>query len=97
MSPHQLFISGMLRLRNSGLTATDFFDNVNQSYGDEEVGLVGDGENSEGVAVPSLSLDLNDEQMQRLREQVNALEDCEDYGVNLYQRTIIFLNSLDIQ
>ena len=45
--------------------------------------------------VPPLSIDLSDEQMQQLRDQVNPLEDCEDYGLNLYQCAITFLNTLD--
>ena len=99
MSPHQLFTTGMLRLRNSGLTAMDCFDSVNESYGDEEEGLVGDDEDDceDGVTVPPLSIDLSDEQMQQLRDQVNPLEDCEDYGLNLYQCAITFLNTLDTE
>lgn len=99
MSPHQLFVAGMLKLQNSGLTAMDFFDHVGESYGDEEEGLVGeDDENVDnGVTVPPVSLDLRDEQIQQLREQIDPLEVSEDYGINLYQRVVTFLDSLGVQ
>ena len=97
LSPHQLFTAGMLRLQNSGLTAMDFFDVVNDSYGDEEEGLVGDDDDTEdGVTVPPLAIELSDEQTQQLTQQINPLEECEDYGVNLYEHTIDFLDSLGI-
>ena len=44
MTPNQLFTMGMLQLKNSGLTAMDFFDV-------EEDGLVPE-EDDEGVEVP---------------------------------------------
>ena len=38
LTPHQLFISGSLRLQNAGLTALDFFDQIPDTYGaDSEV------------------------------------------------------------
>lgn len=38
-TPNQLFTSGALQLRNSGLPAVDFFDDVTVDYGIEENGL----------------------------------------------------------
>jgi len=32
-SPHQLFTSGLLYLRNSGLTALDLFEDADSTYG----------------------------------------------------------------
>ena len=46
-TPQQLFTTGMLRLRNSGLTAMDFFDGVSETNGQEEEGLVSEGDDSE--------------------------------------------------
>lgn len=45
-SPYQLFIAGMLLLQNSGLTALDFFDRVNSSYGVDEDGPIPSEENN---------------------------------------------------
>lgn len=98
MSPQQLFTSGMLRLQSSGLTAMDFFDTVEESYGDEEEGLIGnemvDHDSGEGVTVPPIPISLSDEETEQLSQQINPLECCEDYGLNLYERTVTFLNSL---
>ena len=100
MSPQQLFTSGMLRLQSSGLTAMNFFDTVEESYGDEEEGLVGndvadcDDNSDEGVTVPPIPIHLTDEEIEELSHLINPLECCEDYGINLYERTVVFLNSL---
>ena len=51
MTPNQLFTMGMLQLKNSGLTAVDFFDIIDDNYGVEEDGLVPE-EDDEGVEVP---------------------------------------------
>ncbi len=37
LSPRQLFVSGTLQLRNSGLAALDFFDNIEPDYGVDNV------------------------------------------------------------
>ena len=39
LTPSQLFTSGALRLRESGLSALDFFDRVTDNYGVEEDGV----------------------------------------------------------
>ena len=85
LTPQQLFTTGMLRLRNSGLTAMEFFDNIADTYGEEEEGLaVEDDDNSEeGVTVPPPAINVSDDQMQLLREQINPLQHCEDFGINL--------------
>ena len=96
LTPQQLFTTGMLRLRNSGLTAMDFFDGVSETYGQEEEGLVSEGDDSieGGVTVPPPAVDVSEDQMQMLAEQINPLEHSEDYGINLYVRTVSFLDSL---
>ena len=52
LSPHQLFISGTLRLQNSGLVAMDFFEDVDEDYGIDEDGLVPDASEG-GVEIPA--------------------------------------------
>lgn len=52
-SPHQLFVEGVLRLHSSNLTAFDFLDNVDRTYGiDDDDVLQGIDTDSEGVHVP---------------------------------------------
>lgn len=94
LTPHQLFTSGMLRLRNSGLIAMDFFSTVDEAYGDEEEGLVSDNDdNDQGVMVPQIAIDLTEEQLELLTENISPLECSEDYGINLYVRTVSILES----
>ena len=93
LTPQQLFTNGMLRLRNSGLTAMDFFDNIADTYGEEEEGLAveDDDDNSEeGVTVPPPAINVSDDQIQLLREQINPLQHCEDIRINFYEHTVSF-------
>ena len=53
-SPHQLFVAGLLLLRHSNLTALDFFDSVDDSYGVDHDGP--EAHDEEGtVVVPELN------------------------------------------
>ena len=79
-SPTQLFVAGALRLRSSGLTALDFFDNVSENYGVEEDGLT-DETSSNSVSIPECSFHLDAEHQQQLQSQVNPLEDSENHGI----------------
>ena len=71
MTPNQLFVAGALQLRNSGLVAVDFFDNVSEDYGSTEEGVPAN--DSEGVQIPSSSIHIADQQIQQLQERVNPL------------------------
>ena len=64
-SPQQLFVSGALRLRQSGTVALDFFENIrNEQYGVEEEELVADEENST-VVIPESQFQLTKKQLVR--------------------------------
>ena len=54
MTPNQLFVAGALQLRNSGMVAVDFFDNVPDNYGSEEEGVANS--DDEGVQIPETNL-----------------------------------------
>ncbi len=90
-SPHQLFVQGALTLQRSGLVAMDFFDQVGGYYGVEEQGLTTD---DEGVHVPACQFQLRDDHYEALRQQINPLTPCEDYGISLYQRTLQFITNI---
>ena len=92
MTPNQLFSSGMLRLKHSGLTAMDFFDIVDDNYGVEEEGLVPGEDDDEGVEVPRNTLQLSEQQFQELHEAVNPLADSDDYGISIYINTLQYLD-----
>ena len=91
-SPNQLFVAGAVRLRLSGLIAVDFFEQVPVNYGvDLEDGLAGGDSDSEGVAIPQISFRLTDEHFQLLQQEVNPLNDSENHGIELYEKTLHFI------
>ena len=63
-SPNQLFVSGALRLRTSGLIALDFFESIGDHYGIEEDGLAVDESNA--VSVPECGFRLMDTHYEQL-------------------------------
>ena len=91
-TPNQLFTAGALRLRNAGLTALDFFDAVPDTYGIDEEG-VGSLDTDDGVVVPSVDFELTDDQFQELQHTVHPLSDSDDFGIDLYIRTLEFIES----
>ena len=60
MTQNQLFTIGMLRLKNSSLTAMDFFDIIDDNYGIEEEGLLPEEDDDEGIEVPRNTLQLSE-------------------------------------
>ena len=92
-SPEQLFVAGALQLRNSGLAALDFFDNINNDYyGVDEEGLPGDNDD-DAVFVPDNEFSLSEELFQQLQDHVNPLAESDNYGIEFYQQTIDFIGN----
>ena len=92
-SPEQLFVAGALRLRNSGMVAVDFFDNVQiDSYGVDEEGLAIDDDGA--IVIPENTFGLTEEQFLELQQQVNPLDASENHGIELYEHTIEFIINL---
>ena len=88
-TPNQLFISGLLHLRNSGLVALDFFDSVPETYGiDSDLGVSGDEDDAEGVEIPPTEIDLSSENISELQSTVNPLSDSDGFGVDLFMQTL---------
>ena len=89
MTPHQLFTAGALRLRNSGLVAVDFFDDVSDDYGAEDEGIIGS-EEQQGVEIPSTQPHVADEDSARheLEQSVNPLTVSENFGIDLYEQAL---------
>ena len=95
-SPHQLFVSGALRLRQSGLVALDFFDGVDESYGVTEEGLSTDNDAFQ-VEIPENTFRLEDEHFDQLRRQIDPLSQSDNYGIDLYLQTLDFFRLLIAQ
>ena len=97
-TPNQLFTEGALRLHNSGQTAVDFFDSASEIYGvdfeDDSISPDDDPEDA-GVMIPTIQVDISDEQIEELKATIDPLSDSDDYGLDIYQRTLDFLNGLN--
>ena len=94
-SPEQLYTEGALMLQRSRLTALDFFSRVDDNYGDKEEGIVVPEDT--GVEVPVVRFQLPQENYAELQAAVNPLQRSDNYGVDLYENTISFLNRLATQ
>ena len=86
-SPHQLFTAGMLQLQNSGLTALDYFDNVDSGYGIDEDAP----EESNAIEIPESSYILNDESFELLQQAVDPLQHSDNYGIDIYELALQFI------
>lgn len=93
LSPQQLFLQGSLRLRLSGLVALDFFDRVDDNYGTSLEDPVPHEEHG-GIAVPESRFTMQATELHQLQNEINPLEECEDFGIQLYCNTIDYLRMM---
>ncbi len=89
-SPHQLFVQGVLRLHASGLTALDFLDAVDESYGSDET-FPGIDDGNEGIVIPETRIHVSDRLMQQLQQEVDPLSISDNNAIELYQRALQIL------
>lgn len=87
-SPLQMFTSGILTLRHSGLTAIDFFDIIGEHYGSQGDSLVVDEDDNEGVIVPASLIQPSPNQLSELIESVNPYMVTDDFGVAQYRQAL---------
>ena len=95
LTPHQLFTSGSLQLQNAGSTALDFFEEVLDTYGIEDTGNVPMNDDEQGIEVPSIDTQISEQQIEALRNLVNPLESSEEFGIDLFESTKAFIESLN--
>lgn len=92
MTPNQLFVEGSLRLHQSGLTALDFFEQVDEEYGaDDDDFFLEAEDDDEGVPIPQCDFVLQDDHYEELREAVNPGAISDVYGIDLYEDALAFL------
>ena len=92
-SPFQLFTAGCMLLQQSQLTAFDFFSDVTDLYGIDPDGpepIDNDGT----VVVPSLNYQLEPEDYQQLTVTINPLSPSSNFGIDLYEEVVEFIDSL---
>ena len=93
-SPKQLFVTCALQLCESGLIAFDCFENIDDSYGiDEKVLTV----EESGVSVPEGRFSLTSDNLYKLQQEFDPLEENENHGIELYERTLAFIQYVVLQ
>ena len=94
LSPRQLFVSGSLRLCNSGLAAVDFFENTEPDYGiDYEASeAYVNVDSSPEVIIPPTRIQLPSEHQELLYIRVNPLAASTNYGIELYEEAVQMLH-----
>ena len=66
--------------------------NIDEFYGVDDNGPVGDVETVNNVQIPETKLDLSNEQYEYLRMNFNPLSNDSAYGVTLFQNLVSFLS-----
>ena len=93
-SPHQLYSSGILRLQHSNIPALDFFDGVDLLYGVDEDILLTQATSTETISIPENRLNITTENLELLQLHINPLAESDNFGVDLYESTVRFIESL---
>ena len=94
-SPRQLFVQGCLQLHHSGLTAMDIFEQVEDTYGidpDELTPLLPESE----VSVPELRISIPLTDLHDLQHQFYPLSNSDNYGIEVYEDVLTFLQQRNI-
>lgn len=94
-TPHQLFVSGVLALRQSGITALDFSESVGEDYGIDEAGFSSDN-SAETVQISRIEFELSEEHYRHLTSIVNPTQNSEHFGIDLYQLTIRYIDFVTV-
>ena len=93
MTPYQLFTYGALQLQHTGLVALDFFETTSEEYGiDDSDPILAESSIDEGVSIPQVNIHLETEQLEQLQDEVNPLQQSDNYGIDIYLKAIEVLN-----
>ena len=79
-------------MRHSQLAALDFFDTVNDTYG-QDPDAPPPVDNEVAVAVPEIVCPVREAELARLRQSVDPLAASEDYGLDLYEQVLQLIAS----
>ena len=83
-------------MQQSGLTALDFFDPVDESeYGIDEDDRILAEDDSARVIIPQGRLDVSAEHLSELEENFNPLAESSNHGIEIYQEVVLFLENLN--
>ena len=48
-----------------------------------------------GIVIPTIQVNLDDDQIEELKATIDPLASSDDHGLDIYQRTLDFLNEID--
>ena len=74
------------------MVAVYFFDRVDELYGNNPEDYVVPPPNSEDIAVPSNTFILTDDQVEELKTRIVPHAESDNYGSDLYQQTLEFVD-----
>lgn len=85
-SPLQIYTAGALLLQNSELEAFDFFNGIDDTYGNDPDGPLPAVEGVH-VTVPQ-NVSISDSDMQTLKRTIDPHSPSDNYGIELYEQTL---------
>ena len=92
LSPMQLYHQGIFRLQLSGLVALDFLNQVDLNYGISNEDPRPEEHNA--IDVPQSHFSFGERQLLHLQNNINPLQQCDDYGIELYLSTLQYIQSI---
>lgn len=95
-SPLQLFTAGLLLLQNSQLSALDFFDDVDESYGIDPQGPVSvASDDRSGIEIPQNTLRFSERDIYVIKQTIDSCAPSDNYGIDLYEQTLQYIINLN--
>ena len=92
-TPMQLYMDGMIRNKQGGMPALDYFLPVDDEYGVENAGCCSQIDQSNSISVPEVQVNVTEEMLEVLKQSVDPLGDSNNFRIDLYE---IVLNLLMI-
>ena len=77
-------------LQQSGLAALDFFEYVDENYGIKEAS----NDSSGTVNISPIEFELSEVQYRHLTATVNPLATSDNFGIDLFQQAMQYINSV---
>lgn len=94
-SPLQLFTAGLLLLQNSNLSALDFFEDIDESYGIDPQGPISVASDRSGIEIPQSTLHFSERDIYMLKQTIDPCAASDNYGIDLYEQTLQYISNLN--
>ena len=83
----------MIRNKQGGMPALDYFQPVDNEYGVENAGCCSQIDQSNSISVPEVQVNVTEKMLEVLKQSVDPLGDSNNFRIDLYE---IVLNLLMI-